>query len=428
MNQVVTQQERTAPAPIVLHEDLALALLNSAASEASSVSHIAVHTDIAEIEYEWRAFEKVAACTAFQTVLWLSAWQRHIGRKRGIVPCIVTGRDSRGALVFILPLAAETRGSIRRLSWLGCNVCDYNAPIVSPAFLRGDGAARFRELWPEILTRIREKTGTRIDLVDLDKMPEKIDGHANPATGLNVIPHPSGAHVATLGDSWESYYAAKRSAATRKTERKKFRHLTEFGDVRSVDALTPAERAVVMGVLIAQKKSWFTRMGVNDIFAPPGMREFFIDVVTDIRMRDMVHVSQLKVGKVVGATGLGLRHKHSYYSILSSYAEAEYTKHGPGRVHLHDLMRSEIARGSRYFDFTVGDEAYKSDWADIHVKLYDYLQPLTVRGWWMACAIHGFRRVKRAIKQTPLLWRAYCALRLWKVRLMRGSTPSGTAG
>jgi CelD/BcsL family acetyltransferase involved in cellulose biosynthesis len=420
MNHVVLRDDKTEAVGIGSHEDLALALHPSANIGALSVSHIAVHTDLAEIEHEWRAFEKVAACTAFQTFLWLSAWQRCIGRKRGIVPCIVTGRDADGALAFILPLAAETRGFIRRLSWLGHDLSDYNAPIVSRGFLRSSGTAGFRALWPGIAARVREKLGSRIDLTDLDKMPDNIEEHRNPLTGLDVIDHPSGAYVATLRDSWESFYAAKRSSATRRTERKKFRHLSEFGGVRAVDAHAPSERAAVVETLIGQKRRWFSHKGVRDIFAPADTRAFFTDVATDIRMRDFVQVTQLNVGEVAGAAGFGLRHRDRYYLLQYSYVEAGFTRYGPGRVLLYELMRGEIGRGTRFFDFTVGDEPYKRQWADIDIKLYDYLEPMTVRGWCAVRALLGFRWLKRTIKRTPALWRAYCTLRLWKARIAGG--------
>ena len=252
MTQTVVMHGEAAPAGA--SQDTVHARHHPSDFQPVAVSRICVHTSMAEIEQEWRTFEKDAACTVFQTFSWLAAWLRHAGQLRGVAPCIVTGRDSNGALAFILPLAAETRGHIRRLVWLGCDQCDYNAPIASAAFLRDDGPACFRALWPEIVSGIQRKLGARIDLVDLDKMPDSIDGHVNPVTGLNVFDHPSGAHIATLGESWESFYAAKRSAPTRKNERKKLRYLAGYGNIRAIDASATAERALTMDILIEQKK------------------------------------------------------------------------------------------------------------------------------------------------------------------------------
>ena len=69
-------------------------------------------------------FQEIAECTAFQTFQWLAAWHRHIGGRDGYVPVIVVGRFADGKTTFILPLAIETQHSLRRLCWLGQELCD----------------------------------------------------------------------------------------------------------------------------------------------------------------------------------------------------------------------------------------------------------------------------------------------------------------
>ena len=84
---------------------------------------------------------------------------------------------------------------------------------------------------------------------------------------------------------------------------------------------------------------------------------------------------------------------------------------GPGRAHLHELLRHAIEHDIRDFDFTIGDEPYKRDWADVEVQLYDHLQAATLRGAVVVAMIHAFRRTKRLIKTTPALWHAYSKAR-----------------
>jgi CelD/BcsL family acetyltransferase involved in cellulose biosynthesis len=96
---------------------------------------------------------------------------------------------------------------------------------------------------------------------------------------------------------------------------------------------------------------------------------------------------------------------------LSSYHDGALAQCGPGRAHLHELLRYAISRRFERFDFTIGDEPYKRDWCDIEVRLYDYLAAATVRAWPVAAAISAFRRAKRFIKQTPAAWRAFSKTR-----------------
>jgi CelD/BcsL family acetyltransferase involved in cellulose biosynthesis len=215
--------------------------------------------------------------------------------------------------------------------------------------------------------------------------------------------------VATLGRSWEEFYKAKRSSETRKKERKQLRRLGELGEVRFVDVRDKPEIARTIETLMQQKSKAFARMGVEDLFARPGYRAFWLDVVTTLC--GVTHVSRLDVGSTIAATSLGLTHRGCYYLVLSSYHDGDVMRFGPGRAHLHELLRQAIEHGMHDFDFTIGDEPYKRDWADVEVRLHDHLQAATLHGAVVVAMISAFRRTKRLIKTTPVLWRAYSRVR-----------------
>src|SRR5262245_1274336 len=94
----------------------------------STSVRLELREELGGLEREWTAFQRTAACTVFQTFEWLAKWQQHVGTLRGTRPAIVLGRHAHGVLLFILPLAVERHGPIRRLTWLGSDLCDYNAP------------------------------------------------------------------------------------------------------------------------------------------------------------------------------------------------------------------------------------------------------------------------------------------------------------
>jgi CelD/BcsL family acetyltransferase involved in cellulose biosynthesis len=376
-----------------------------------------VHGNLAEVEQEWKAFESAAERTVFQTFAWLAKWQRHVGQQRGTRPAIVLGRGSDGHLLFILQLAIERRGSLRFLTWLGSDLCDYNAPLLSENFSEIIGNGRFAAVWRDILKRLRSDRRFRFDLIDLEKLPEKVGTQDNPFLALSVQVNPSGAYVASLGPEWETFYTERRSASTRKRERRQLRQLAEYGDVRFVDVDDRDDITRTLDILISQKSRSFARMGVEDMFARPGYRDFFLDIATDLNVRALTHVSRLDVGGTTAATNLGLRFRDSYYLVLSSYNDGELSRFGPGRAHLHELLRRAIEQGYHQFDFTIGDEPYKRDWSDRELRLYDHLRAVTIQGWLVIGAIGTFRRAKRAIKQTPAVWRAYLKVR-WFLGLL----------
>ena len=360
---------------------------------------------------DFEALQSVGEQTAFQNFLWLSAWQRRIGAHRGVVPAIIIGRGRDGTVIFAFALGIETRGAIRRLTWLGSDQCDYNAPTLSKAFPQYVAPDEFSLLWERILTLLQTQAGHPIDVVDLAKMPEEIGGQANPLLALTTSPNPSGAYITALGDDWETFYAAKRSSQTRKKERRQLKHLAEFGAVQFVDVQDAQERRQTLELLFTQKSRALARMGAKDIFAAPEHRAFYADVLTDADNRDLVHVGRLDIGSKTVAIMVGLTAHGRFYLILSSYDDGDVSKYGPGRALLHELMRYAIARRFQCFDFTIGDEAYKLDWSDKRLVLHDHLAAITVRGHAAVALTTGLRAIKRFIKQTPALWRVFSKAR-----------------
>ncbi|HEX2140619.1 MAG TPA: GNAT family N-acetyltransferase [Woeseiaceae bacterium] len=360
-----------------------------------------VSHDLGEVESEWRRFEQTADCTVFQSFDWLACWHRHIGKSAGTVPAIVLGRRRAGDLLFILPLATRRSQFLTQLTFLGRDLCDYNAPLLAPDFDRVIGP-HFPCLWLEVLAMLQQNARQRHHLVLLDKMPERIGGQQNPFLRLDVSLNPSGAYLTSLSGDWDSFYAAKRSSTTRRRDRSKRKRLAESGDVRMVTPREPEAIADTLRTLIAQKRRAFARMGVADMFARPGVPEFFLDLATGRESREMTHVSRLEVGATSAATNFGVVFRGGYYHVLASYDEGPLSRFGPGAAHLHDLMRYALESGCTLFDFTIGDEPYKRDWCDVELKLYDHVAAATSRGWIAAKALSAAWRAKRAIKQSRL--------------------------
>lgn len=362
---------------------------------------------LVSLEREWREFERSAACTPFQTYDWLSTWQRCVGAKAGVIPAIITARQ-HGKLLFILPLAAHRKGRIRQLTFLGHALCDYNAPLLAPDFSSQVSDTQFSALWKAALSLLQRQF--HYDLLLLDKMPKKIGQQANPMRLLGTSLHPSGAHAMALAGNWENFYSAKRSSATRRRARTKRRKLAELGELRFITAEAPDEIRKTVAILIEQKSRWFQRMGISNLFEIPGQKEFFLSIATTAH--PLVHVSQLSVGPNCAATNLGLLFQGCYYHVLASHDDGPTLRFGPGVAHMHDLIQFAIERGCKSFDFTIGDEPYKLDWADSELVLRDHVSGDGLLGRLAVVAIKAKLRAKRFIKKSPLAWSAVSKLRL----------------
>jgi len=327
-----------------------------------------------------------------------------------VVPAVIDGRDVAGALLFIFPLAVQRCEFLRQLTWLGSELCDYNAPLLAPHFSKQVGAARFMQIWRDIRRRLQDHPNLRYSLVNLSKMPDKVGDQANPFLLLGVGIHPSGAYRTDLGDDWETFYTEKRSSATRQRDRTKRKKLAKLGEIRFINP-DAADLGRTLETLIEQKVQALARMGVANLFARPGYREFYHGLATEPATRHLVHVSRLDVGTTAAAINLALMFRGSYYHVLASYDGGEVSKYGAGAAHLQDLMRHAIERKCSVFDFTIGDERYKRDWCDTGLTLFDHVAAATLKGWPVLIASLASSRLKRWIKQTPAVWNAFTKAR-----------------
>ena len=376
-----------------------------------------VYSDLGAIETEWLRFEGVADCTAFQTFEWLSTWQRHVGIRLEAQPAIAVARYDDGEMALLAPLCIVPKRAVRRLCWLGLDLCDYNAPLIARDFSRRVTPDRFLALWRELLDRLQAEPALRFDWIELEKMPGAVGGQVNPFTHLDVTPNASGAHLTQLGDDWEKFYAAKRSSATRRRDRTKRRHMSAYGEIRFVNASEGDDARRTVETLIGQKSRSFTRKGITDIFARPGQREFYLDLATNPKTRHLIHISRVEIGTTCAAANLGVVFGSCYYHLLASYDDGELSHYGPGALHLRDLLAHAIRLRLKTFDFTIGDEPYKLEWCDTHWELYDCTEAASWRGRPPYLLSNAQRRAKRFTKQTPWAWRLVTGLRSASGRL-----------
>lgn len=367
---------------------------------------LTLHSSFEAAETVWRQLENEGDCSAFQSFGWLSAWQRHIGTAQKIEPCLVSSSDFNGEPLFLLPLGLKSGLMGRRLIWLGGDLADYQGPLLAKDFARNIG--NFSDVWARIRKILPEH-----DIIEFNRLTETIGDQANPfLRGGAITRNASSAHMTRLASSWDAYYGEKRSSGSKKRDKQKRRKMEELGAVALVTPKTEEEIRVTLAALIEQKSATFARMGCPDLFAKPGYQNFYQDLATNPATRDMVHVCHLQVGDRIVAANWGISFKKRYSYVLASYAEKdEASRFGPGMVQLMELMRHATDTGHTEFDFTVGDEAYKGDWCEVEVPLYDRLEAVTAQGWLALLPNLAFRKLKRFVKQTPILWEAFTRLR-----------------
>jgi len=378
--QRMTEPRRDDPiGPNLFSETAHSEMRPSASGGSSPPMNLQFFTALGAVEQQWRIFEKSADCTVFQTFDWLSEWYRQIGSKRNLNAVIVLCCWTDGTLAFILPLAVEHHLISRRLTWLGSDLCDYNAPLLSPRFSSLVKPEQFQQLWQQIVDAIQDEPKLHCDAIEMYKMPQFVAGQPNPFLNLPVFPAGCSSYSVTLQTDWEKYYTARRSNRSRQTDRRKAKNLAKLGQIRFVEVRERADLQHTMTVLIKQKQASFARMKVFDMFVAAGYPDFYQSIVTKDCFRHIVHLTRLDVGDIPAATGLGLRFNGCYYQIMSSYDE-RLSRYSPGRLLFYELMNLAISRRMRVFDFTIGDHKYKVEWSDTQLQLFSYLASMTFKG------------------------------------------------
>ena len=217
------------------------------------IARVEIFDDFAAAAPTWDRLAADAVATPFGRRDWIELWQRHIGARNGVVPAIVVARDADGAVLCILPLATRPAGIARELSWLGAELCDYNAPLLAPDFSARVDAAKFMMLWQRALELLQQHPRLRFDMVRLEKMPETIRGQQNPLLALPATLHPSGCYATPLAQSWDAFYAAKRSPSTRRRDRTKRNRLAELGEIEFATPATPSGALEALSVLVGKR-------------------------------------------------------------------------------------------------------------------------------------------------------------------------------
>lgn len=379
------------------------------AAPAFDSGDLAIATGLAGLESEWRALEASAAGHVFQTYDFLAAWFAHVGAAQGVAPRIVVGRCRRGTTLFLLPFAVRRWLGRAMVEWAGGDQADYQGGLFAPSYLAalGAGAGRGRSL----VDRVVELLKGEADILHFRRQPALIGGLPNPFAAFRPIPHAVRSHHTRLGADWDAYYHAKRNSASRRADRAKLHRLAAAGEVRFFDATTPAEARRVMDALFRQKAGAFSSLGIPNFLACPGVEEFCRSVAENPWPKGPSHLAAVEVGGEIVAANWGLVSADRYYYVLHSYERGPASRDSPGRQLMYYLMRWSIDRGIGLFDFTIGDEDFKSQWCEETADLFDSVVALGPRGLDLALLLRAAKAGKRRIKADPRARALFEALR-----------------
>jgi CelD/BcsL family acetyltransferase involved in cellulose biosynthesis len=364
-----------------------------------------VHTQFSEVEEGWRCLQSACTAYVFQTYEWLYAWQKHLGEHQGWQAQLVELRDANGAIRMLFPLGICTQNHTRILSFLGGELTDYHAPLMHPDCLLVLNQSNFQHLWRSIVAILPP-----FDMVAFKRMPQDVESATNPMIWIDGMQPTEQAHAAILPSNFEAFQKT-RSAKMFADTRRQFRRLSALGNLQLYVQVSTADQGAVIQAMAKQKSRRWQETGSRDLFALPGYLSFYRYLTQHGIAQGQVIVSGLQLNGEWIATHWGVRYGNRFYWIMPGYEQDVWARYSPGRVLLDAVVQWAIAQELHVFDLTVGDEAYKRQWADQTMSLYAGSYGITLKGKCIVLAQRIYYQTRSRLRNIVWLKRGVKRLR-----------------
>ncbi|MBV9968478.1 MAG: GNAT family N-acetyltransferase [Xanthobacteraceae bacterium] len=309
--------------------------------------------------------------TVFQSREFLATWMATIGRDRAVRPALAVVRDVATRPVLYLPFVVETRLGVSLLRFMDAGVADLNAPIMA----RGRHLTRpeFIAVWKKIRSLLPP-----LDVVDLRKMPDHLNGLRNPMTYLPCVSDHIYGHAVELSHLPE-IQARAPVTRMRKKLRRQFQRLGELAPSRFVSNPQNDDAQRVIDGLFDLKRMQYLRTRGRDFLEVPGIRAFYRAMAARDRLGRISDLSALICGEEIAAAHLGFIGGDRFYYVMPAY-DIRFRALAPGYQLLDHLLSHCRDAGFRIFDLGEGEHRYKAKFMTHQLRLRTCQRALTVAG------------------------------------------------
>ncbi|WP_309086565.1 GNAT family N-acetyltransferase [Chelativorans sp.] len=365
---------------------------------AGGFSATVLSADAAGLE-AYAAFCAGAVYPPPQDPLWADAWLGNAGEE-GVVALL--SRD--GAPALALALEVVRIGPLRIARFPGGQHANGNFPVLHPDALpaEGDRMDAARSLVGAI-----GSARPQIDMLALERQQKAFRGLPNPLLALPHTVSPNLSLAVDLTGGFDRLLKGGSGRRRRKKNRSQTRKMEAAGGYRRFAATSPREVDELLDLFFALKRARLARMGISDLFGAPhvqaSFRRLFHAALGKSGCPFVLHALEVG-GKVRAITGSS-RTEDAIICEFSTFAEDELAHASPGDFLFFENIAEASAEGMSLYDFSVGDEPYKRLWCDVETRHADVFMGLTARGRALANASFAVTRMKRFVKQNPVMAR-----------------------
>lgn len=315
-------------------------------------------TNCETIKDSWRSIAGQSASSVFQSFEWCHCWQKV--NKDNVV--YLTDLTS------IIPLTIKKKFFLKYAEITADIISDYQLPITS--------------------TKINLKealSALDIDYFFIRNFPESAFDDIEIDNCAYISKQPYRAHKLTLNPEIDF-------SKTQKNFRKKTlsdiarqeKRLKAQGELKfSIVDLKPGIVDFYLNTLIRDKEERLKSWKVPSLFSDSRYKTFYKLILQNCNDNDeefKLHLSQLTLNGEIIASHLGFIHKKIFYYYMPTFNQT-YSNLSPGKILLFRLIEWCHTNRISVFDFTIGDESYKKEWANIHQDIYEIFIPLSAKGY-----------------------------------------------
>ncbi|WP_319798839.1 GNAT family N-acetyltransferase [Nitrobacter sp.] len=387
-------------------EDPTTAANAPARSSGQHIAHVEVFHDLREVEPVWRSLETLQLSTPYQRFDFLSSWQRHVGTRTNLQPCMIVASDAGRRPLLLLPLAAGVENGIRVARFMGGKHTTFNM-----ALWRQEFAATATQADVDTLLHGIRDLPAKIDVLALTRQPQRWRDLQNPMALLPNQPSANGCPLMRMAP--DAVPSERISNSFRRRLKGKERKLQALPGYRYCVATTDAEITRMCDAFFAIKPLRMAAQKLPDVFADPGVEDFLraACLAPLAEGGHAIEIHALECDAEVIAIFAGVADGQRFSMMFNTYTMSENARYSPGLILMRDIVDHYAGRGYTSLDLGIGSDDYKRLFCKDDEPIFDSYLPLTARGRMAAFGMSSMARAKRFVKQTPALKRMAQTLR-----------------
>ena len=340
-----------------------------------------------EISKYWNELEEKSSISCFQNFNWFKIWYGIYRKNKPKYQLKIICIFENNLPVAIFPFEVVKKYYLNILTWAGGDKSDYFYPIIKNDFFFDNKT--FNNLFNRIIFQIQ-----KIDLIFFQRQINYFNNKENPFVFfLKGNYEDSKIYTINLPEKWDIYTKKFLKNNFFKQNLRKIKKLKENGILRFVNNNNEESYFLHLDKIFAYKNQQLKKRGVK-IFTDLDIN-FYKKIFENYKKNNESYLSYLTLNNEILSIHFGLKQKNRFYYLIIANNNSKYNIYSPSRLLISFLIRWSISKKINIFDFTLGDEKYKTDWSNSSQIIFNYCKLINFKNFYYYIFIKIFLFLKK---------------------------------